>query len=81
MNDKVRTKEAEICIKTKWRPIESQIFKLNQFQRNMSQIVPYNGIFEKKSLQTVLLKLLILELRGQNVSKFYTFLIGGGVFK
>ena len=31
MDDKVRTKVAKICIKTKWRPTESRIFKLNQF--------------------------------------------------
>ena len=42
MDDKVGTKVAKICFKTKWRPTESQIFKLNQFERNMSQIFPYN---------------------------------------
>ena len=42
MDDKIRTKVAKICIKTKWRPTESRIFKLNHFWRNMSQIVPYD---------------------------------------
>ena len=47
MDDKARTKDAKICIKTKWQPTESQIFKLNQYLQNMSQIVSYNGTFKK----------------------------------
>ena len=36
-------------LKTKRQPIESQIFKLNQFQQNMSQIVPYDSTFKKST--------------------------------
>ena len=72
MDDKVRTKIAEICIKTKWRPIKSQIFKLNQFQLNMSQIVPYDSTF-KKSLQACSSEIACLGVKGSKCFKIVYF--------
>ena len=48
MDGKIKRKWLKNSIKTKWRLIESEIFNLNQFQRNMAQTVP-NDIPSKKS--------------------------------
>ena len=42
MDGKIRRKrfKKKNSIKTKWGLIESEIFNLNQFQRNMAQTVP-----------------------------------------
>ena len=41
MFDKMRTERWNYATKTKWPPIESQIFNIVRFQQNMTQIVPF----------------------------------------
>ena len=80
MFDKMRTERWNYATKTKWPPIESQIFNIVRFQQNMTQIVPFI-IPIKKANRHKFLKYSILELYHQNVWKTQIFLIGGGIFK
>ena len=65
--DKVRTKIAKICIKTKWRLIESQ------YQRNMSQIVSSDTTFIKKNLQACASKITCLRATGSKCFRIVHF--------
>ena len=58
-------------IKTKWRLIESEIFNLNQFQRNMAQTVP-NDIPLNKST--------VMNFKNEALSRYRVTMVQNGGF-
>ena len=78
MDDKVRTKVTKICIKRKWRLIESQIFELSQFQQTyftfFLMIPPL-----RREIRVFASEIACLRATGSKCFKIVHFFIGRGI--